>query len=244
VEVGEAICKALAQVLPERACPQIYKLGMPTVIFGQHPDTGVLFVDHSVDVLSAYTNAVMGQDGWGSMPASFGNLIRATAEVNESIFPVRHECCDYEIDTGGPGQWRGCPGSRVVKRMLAPATVTTYMVGMKYPMSGVAGGRDGSPNELVTNFENDQAQHIRCMANGVPHGAGQAFRYQYGGGGGWGDPLRRDPGLVLEDVLDELVSLESAERDYGVVLVGRLENDTLAIDRDATRTLREQRARR
>ena len=92
---------------------------MPTVIFGQHPDTGQLFIDHSVDVLAAYCSAVKGQDGWGSMPASFGNLIRATAEMNESIFPVRHECCDYETDSGGPGEWRGCPGSRVVKRVLA-----------------------------------------------------------------------------------------------------------------------------
>ena len=54
---------------------------MPTVIFGEHPETHQLFVDHSVDVLAAYCNAVRGQDGWGSMPASFGNLIRATAEL-------------------------------------------------------------------------------------------------------------------------------------------------------------------
>jgi N-methylhydantoinase B len=244
VEVGEVICKALAQVLPERSCPQIYKLGMPTVIFGQHPDTGVVFVDHSVDVLSAYTNAVKGQDGWGSMPASFGNLIRATAEVNESIFPVRHECCDFEMDTGGPGQWRGCPGSRVVKRVLSPATVTTFMVGMKYPMSGTAGGCDGAPNELITNFENEHATHIRCMANGVPHAAGQAFRYQYGGGGGWGDPCQRDPESVLDDVCDELVSQASAQRDYGVVFTGSLEDDTLAVDHDATKKRREQQASR
>jgi N-methylhydantoinase B len=240
VEVGEAICKALAQVLPDRSCPQIYKLGMPTVIFGQQPGTGEIFVDHSVDVLAAYCNAVKGQDGWGSMPASFGNLIRATAEVNESIFPVRHECCDYEIDTGGPGQWRGCPGSRVVKRVLAPSTVTTYMVGMKYPMSGVAGGSDGSPNELVTNFENDAARKIECMANGVPHAPGAAFRYLYGGGGGWGDPLKRDPEDVLDDVYDELVSLESAERDYGVVLEGSFEELSLAVDHAATKALRER----
>jgi N-methylhydantoinase B len=241
-EVGEAICKALAQVLPERSAPQIYKLGMPTVIFGQHPDTGVVFVDHSVDVLSAYTNAVKGQDGWGSMPASFGNLIRATAEVNESIFPVRHECCDFQVDTGGPGQWRGCPGSRIEKRVLAPSTVTTFMVGMKYPMSGVAGGHDGSPNDLVTNFDNEHAEKIRCMANGVPHAAGAAFRYIYGGGAGWGDPCKRDPEMVLDDVYDELVSLESAGRDYGVVFSGSLEDDTLAVDHDATKKLREQRA--
>jgi N-methylhydantoinase B len=118
--------KALAQILPERSCPQIYKLGMPTVIFGEHPETRQLFVDHSVDVLAAYCNAVRGQDGWGSMPASFGNLIRATAEVNESIFPVRHECCDYEIDTGGPGEFRGCPGSRVASPLRRRACRRGY----------------------------------------------------------------------------------------------------------------------
>ncbi len=238
VEVGEAICKALAQILPERSCPQIYKLGMPTVIFGEHPETKQLFVDHSVDVLAAYCNAVHGQDGWGSMPASFGNLIRATAEVNESIFPVRHECCDYEIDTGGPGEFRGCPGSRVVKRVLVPAAITTYMVGMKYPMSGVAGGMDGTPNELITNVDTDRAKKIECMANGVPHAAGEAFRYIYGGGGGWGDPLARDPARVLDDVLDELVSVEAARRDYGVALTGSLVAFDLAVDAEATQELR------
>ncbi len=241
VEVGEAICKALAQILPERSCPQIYKLGMPTIIFGEHPETKQLFVDHSVDVLAAYCNAVRGQDGWGSMPASFGNLIRATAEVNESIFPVRHECCDYEIDTGGAGEFRGCPGSRVVKRVLVPSAITTYMVGMKYPMSGVAGGMDGSPNELITNVDTEHAHKVECMANGVPHPAGEAFRYVYGGGGGWGDPLARDPAKVREDVLDELVSVEAARRDYGVVLTGSLEALDLAVDAAATRRLRAER---
>jgi N-methylhydantoinase B len=241
VEVGEAIAKALAQVLPERSCPQIYKLGMPTVLYGTHPETGQAFVDHSVDVLAAYCNAVKGRDGWGSMPASFGNLIRATAEINESIFPVRHECCDYRTDSGGPGQWRGCPGSRVVKRMLVPATVTTYMVGMKYPMSGVAGGRDGAPNQLTVHYGEPEAEQVECMANGVPHAAGEAFEYLYGGGGGWGDPLERDPDRVLEDVLDELVSLEAAERDYGVVLNGTPGDGDLRVDRSATERLRAER---
>jgi len=244
VEVGEAIAKALGRVLPERSCPQIYKLGMPTVIYGEHPETGLPFFDHSVDCLAAYCNAVKGQDGWGSMPASFGNLIRATAEINESITPVRHEGCDYRIDSGGPGRWRGCPGSRVVKRVLTDATVSTYMVGMKYPMSGVAGGADGAPNQLTVHYETDAAERIACMANSVPHRSGEAFEYLYGGGGGWGDPLEREPRLVLEDVLDELVSPESAERDYGVVLVGDLESASLAVDDEATRSLRAVRRER
>jgi N-methylhydantoinase B len=240
VEVGEAIAKALATILPERACPQIYKLGMPTVIYGVHPETGQVFVDHSVDALAAYCNAVKGQDGWGSMPASFGNLIRATAEINESIFPVRHEGCDYRTDSGGAGEFRGCPGSRVVKRVLAPAAVTTYMVGMKYPMSGVAGGRDGSPNRLRVRVDTPHESEIACMANGVPHEAGEAFVYDYGGGGGWGDPLDRDPARVLGDVLDEYVSAEAARSSYGVVLRGSLEDYTLEVDEGATRRLREE----
>ena len=54
--------------------------------------------------------------------------------------------------------------------------------------------------------------------------------YDYGGGGGWGDPLDRDPQAVLDDVLDEYVSVEGATRDYGVVLTGSLEDLTLAVD--------------
>jgi N-methylhydantoinase B len=237
VEVGEAIAKAMSAVLPERSCPQIYKLGGPSVFVGQNPETGEMFIDHGVDVLAAYCNAVAGQDGWGSMPASFGNLIRATAEINESIFPVRHERCDYEIDSGGPGRWRGCPGSRVVKRTLVPAGLSTWMVGMKYPMAGVEGGRDGAPNELTVRFDTDP-ETIANIANAVPHDAGEAFQYRYGGGAGYGDPFERDPKAVLDDVFDELVSIDAARRDYGVAFTGRLEDWSLAIDADETARLR------
>jgi N-methylhydantoinase B len=67
--------------------------------------------------------------------------------------------------------------------------------------------------------------------------------YDYGGGGGWGNPHDRDPQAVLDDVLDEYVSVEGAERDYGVVLTGSLEDLTLAIDTEATEKLRESRRR-
>jgi N-methylhydantoinase B len=240
VEVGEAIAKAMSGVLPERACPQIYKLGGPNVFVGSHPETGQMFIDHGVDALAAYCNAVKGLDGWGSMPASFGNLVRATAEMNESIFPVRHEWCDYETDTGGAGQWRGCPGSRVVKRTLVPAGMSTWMVGMKYPMAGVQGGKDGSPNKLTVRFDTSP-EYVSNVANAAPHDAGEAFEYVYGGGAGWGDPLERDPQEVCDDVMDEYVSREAAERDFGVVLRGSLEACDLVVDAAASQKLRAAR---
>jgi N-methylhydantoinase B len=240
-EVGEAIAKALEQVIPERCCPQIYKMGMPTVIFGTNPKTGQLFIDHSVDTFAAYCGAVKGQDGWGAMNVSFGNLIRATGEINESIFPVRHLARDYATDTGGPGQWRGCPGSLYVKQILAPSQIYTYVVGRKYPMPGIAGGNPGAPNELRLCAGTAREQLVETTAFYVPQEPGDRYEYRYGGGGGWGDPLARDPQRVLDDVLDEYVSVEAARRDYGVVLTGTLDALDLAIDRPATDALRAER---
>jgi N-methylhydantoinase B len=64
--------------------------------------------------------------------------------------------------------------------------------------------------------------------------AGDRICFDYGGGGGWGDPLDRPAAAVLDDVLDEYVSVEGAERDYGVVLSGSLEELTLVVDDAAT----------
>ncbi|MBU6280627.1 hydantoinase B/oxoprolinase family protein [bacterium] len=237
-EVGEAIAKALSDVVPTRCCPQIYKMGMPTVIFGNDPRSGRTFIDHSVDTFAAYCGAVKGQDGWGAMNASFGNLVRATAEINESIFPIRQLSRDYDTDSGGAGEFRGNCGSVYRKQVLVPASIYTYVVGRRWPMPGIAGGRDGSPNELFVRVGSDAKRTVGDCSERVPHEAGECYEYHYGGGGGWGDPLARPVDRVFEDVLDEYVSVEGARRDYGVVLAGSLEEWTLAIDRAATERLR------
>jgi N-methylhydantoinase B len=76
---------------------------------------------------------------------------------------------------------------------------------------------------------------------------GTTFRYQTGGGGGWGDPLTRDPERVKRDVRDEYVSIEGALRDYGVVVQGDPIRDPegLKVDLAATERRRaEMRAAR
>jgi N-methylhydantoinase B len=68
---------------------------------------------------------------------------------------------------------------------------------------------------------------------------GDLFRHEVAGGGGWGDPLERDPALVLRDVLNDFVSERAAREDYGVVLAGT----PLAIDGAATAALRDRLSR-
>ena len=70
--------------------------------------------------------------------------------------------------------------------------------------------------------------------------AGDRINFDYGGGGGWGDPLERPAAQVLDDVLDEYVSVEAAARDYGVVLTGSLEELTLEVDEAATEARRAE----
>ena len=65
---------------------------------------------------------------------------------------------------------------------------------------------------------------------------GDVFRHEVAGAGGWGDPLERDPAMVLRDVRNELVTLAAARADYGVVLAVK----PFAVDEAATRALRER----
>jgi N-methylhydantoinase B len=180
-------------------------------------------------------------DAWGAQNASFGNLWKATAELNESLYPHVQWSRDYRTDSGGAGEWRGLCGSHYEKEVLVDARVYTYVVGMKYPMPGIAGGSPGEPNKMVIRAGSDDPFVVQHTADWVPIAAGERIMYDYGGGGGWGDPFERDPQAVLDDVLDEYVSVEGAERDYGVVLTGSLEDLTLEIDVEATERARSER---
>lgn len=240
-DVGEVIAVAMQDVLPDKAVPQTYKTGIPTIIVGVDPRTGASFTDHSAEVYAGWCNAARGMDAWGAQAAAFGNLWKATAEINESLYPHVQWERDYRTDSGGPGQWRGLCGSHYVKEVRVDAKVYTYVVGMKYPMPGICGGKPGEPNKLTIRYESDDPFVVQHTADWVPMAAGQKLNYDYGGGGGWGDPLDRDPQAVLDDVLDEFVSIEGAARDYGVVLTGSLDDLTLAVDETATAELRTSR---
>jgi N-methylhydantoinase B len=94
---------------------------------------------------------------------------------------------------------------------------------------------------MILRYGSDDEYRVGHTADWIPMQEGQRIMFNYGGGGGWGDPLDREPQAVLDDVIDEYVSVEGAERDYGVVLTGSLDDLTLEIDQDATDALRRDR---
>lgn len=241
VEVADVIAKAMEQVLPDRCSPQSYKYGSPRQMWGDlDPRTGRSFFDHGGEVNAGWCNGVKGVDGWGALITANGNLIKATAELNEALFPHLLRGRNYRTDSAGPGEFRGNCGSHFVKEVRTPTYINQYVVNQVHLHPGIAGGHDGTPDHVVISGGTPREVVVSPSVAGHLMETGDQLVYDFGGGGGWGDPLDRDPAMVLEDVWDEYVSVEGARRDYGVVVTGSLEEMTLALDDDATRALRAE----
>jgi N-methylhydantoinase B len=240
VEVGDAIAIAMSQILPDRCSPQTYKYGSPRQMWGdEDPRSGKAFFDHGGEVNAGWVNGVRDVDGWGALVASNGNLIKASAEINEALFPHILRGRNYLTDSGGAGQWRGGCGSEFVKEVRTPTSVNQYVVNRIHRHPGIAGGDDGSPDQCLISAGTEREVEVAPTVAGQLMETGDRLVYRFGGGGGWGDPLERDPQAVLDDVWDEYVSMDAARERYGVVITGSLADMTLALDDEATRALRE-----
>ncbi|MEO7738382.1 MAG: hydantoinase B/oxoprolinase family protein [Novosphingobium sp.] len=237
-EITEAVCVALSQVVPERSAPQVYKIGMPNSVIG-FDKNGMMWMDQGVEARTTDVSAVQGIDGWGSSPAALGNLLLSEAEDSESRFPILNLSREMEIDTEGPGRWRGQPGSLNVKKVLEPVTAMAWMVSSAHPLSGLRGGGDACSysNHFEVGTPNEYKIDLTAQAQ-LPTGA--VIAYQHGGGAGFEPAILRDPEAVRDDVLDEIVSVAAAQRRYGVVFTGSLEDYDLAVDVAATETLRQE----
>ena len=236
-EITEAVCICMSQVVPSRAAPQLYKIGMPNAVIGF--GAGGMWMDQGVDCRSMDASGVEGIDGWGSCPVSLGNLLLSEAEDAECRFPILNISREMTIDGGGAGQWRGSPGSLNVKQVLEPTTAMAWMVSAHHPLRGMCGGDDAIPYSNHFNVDTADEYKIERTAQAMLQ-PGAVIAYQHGGGAGFGPALLRDPEAVKEDVLDEYVSLGAARKKYGVVLTGSLEDYDLAVDVAATEALRRE----
>lgn len=236
-EITEAVCVALSSIVPERSQPQVYKMGMPNAVIGF--ENGVMWLDQGVDSRTCDTSAVKDLDGWGTCPVALGNLLLSQAEDAEGRSPVINTNREMVQDAEGAGQWRGMPGSLNEKIVLKPCTAMSWMVTQHHTLRGMCGGDDASPYSNVMNVGTPEEYKVELAANAQLK-PGAKIAYQYGGGGGFGPAILRDPEAVKEDVLDEIVSVKRAKEKYGVVFTGSVEEYDLAVDVAATQKLRAE----
>ncbi|MGH8836815.1 MAG: hydantoinase B/oxoprolinase family protein [Actinomycetes bacterium] len=140
------------------------------------------------------------------------------AEFTESRFPLRVERLGLACDSGGPGRFRGGLGYDKHIRVLRDGYFMSIADRSILSCWGVRGGKAGRPFSIVVDPGGPNEREVDALADAEPVRAGEVIRIRTTGGGGWGDPLERDPGLVAADVRDGKVSVAGARDDYGVVV--------------------------
>ncbi len=231
----ELVYRALAPAAPERILAD--SGGTPAwmnVFYGRRHN-GERF--HCVIVRGGGLGASYSQDGHNSVifPANAANT---PCEIFESDTPLFIDKRALIRDSGGAGQTRGGLGREVVFRVpddenapMPPVSLGIQGGRFKYPAQGLFEGKDGS--------------RATFLVNGVPGNPavltqlkpGDVVTFHGPGGGGYGNPLLRDPEIVESDVINGYVSMEKARDDYGVVIVPL----TLKLDIEATGKLRRSR---
>lgn len=177
------------------------------------------------------TGARPGKDGL-SVTAYPSGVYGSQVEVTESTAPLRVRRRELRPDSGGAGKHRGGLGQiiEIESREGQPFDLFGTVDRVKYPARGCLGGGDGARGHLAlesgTVLKGKGKQQIP---------AGDVLVFQTPGGGGYGDPRKRDPRQVARDCAAGLISKKSARRDYAVVL----KRDG-SLDRDATRALRRK----
>jgi N-methylhydantoinase B len=162
---------------------------------------------------SAY-GAGVGHDGVTATATHLSNLHTTPIEILESEFPCRITRFDLVPDSGGAGQWRGGLAMQREYELLEDAVVVRRFNKTRFPPLGLAGGKPGTRARFVVRLGTRQEFETKASAR-VEMKAGERFLLQSAGGGGYGDPRRRDPTALARDVAEGYVSPNAARKDYG-----------------------------
>jgi N-methylhydantoinase B len=228
--IVDVVVGALAEAVPSRvvAAPSQFMnsaFGGPT---GQGDEQFVYF-----ELLFGGTGARPDRDGSEAMCSGL-DVANIPVEVYEATSPMRVERFEVIPDAAGAGRFRGGCGVRKDVRVLADSIVLTNMGDRtETPPYGLAGGRPGRTGRSVLRSASGTSE-LESKGTYVVN-RGDLVSLRLSGGGGYGDPLERDPKLVATDVREGYVTAAAARSDYGVCLVPGTDDPDL----DATRRLRD-----
>ena len=231
--ITEIIYRALSGALPDKVIAA--SGGTPAqmnVFYGKRNDGRPW---HSVIIRGGGMGAGSVNDGnyVYIFPANGANT---PIEIFESDTPLIVENRELLANSGGPGRMKGGLGQREVFRVpddkyapIPPVNLGIQAGRHIHPPEGLFGGKHGSKAQFLVNG-----------VSGNPFGLtqlkpGDVVTIDAAGGGGYGNPLEREPEMVVSDVIEGYVSLERAREDYGVVI----DPKTMKVDEEATKKLRE-----
>jgi N-methylhydantoinase B len=229
-QVADTVMKALAQAVPGQVSAGIGNLKV-IAFSGMRPQAkgGGHWVH--MEIFEGSYGGRDGMDGIDAVDTLYANTRNNPIEDIETHLPLRVSRYELREEACGAGEWRGGLGSVREFEYLADGGASVEADGHEFQPWALAGGAAGQPASLRFVRRNGAAE---ALPSKVPHMrvlAGERFTCVGPAGGGYGDPLARDPARVQEDVADGIVSGAAARADYGVVLDARGRVDEAATAR-------------
>jgi N-methylhydantoinase B len=233
--VIDTILKAVGLATPNRIPAGHYSDIAAILLSGFNPETS-----------RSYSNVEPLAGGWGGRPngdgmsstytIGHGDTYNIPIEVLETRFPVQIEYYRLRTDSGGPGRYRGGLGVERQYRIPYGGRLNALSERSKCPPWGLEGGLNGASGRIEVKQTGRSKIKRYQKVTGLELRPGAYFTFYSGGGGGYGDPLERDPGQVAADVRMGYVSASAAREHYGVVF----KPNSFTVNRMATLRLRKK----
>ena len=205
-EIIEAVIAALAPACPDRAMGG-WGRRLRVALAGRDPRDGRAFIWHMFQARPGGGGSSAG-DGWSSIGEwhSAGGIKFGSLEVAETRFPLFFETHEFRPGSAGDGEHRGGYGVSMRLRVETdgPATANTAGEGIVHGARGMLGGHDGAPHDYTLRAPGAAPRKLRSKEVGVAVPSGSVLDIRSGGGGGWGDPARRDPAARAKDAAEGL----------------------------------------
>src|SRR5688572_25704053 len=232
--IAEAVFAAMVQALPDKVTAAPAGSSGNFALGGHDPSRGRDYVMYQISGGGYGGNA--GHDGLSNGCSTIGISKSPPVEIMEQAYPVLYRHYALREGSGGAGKHRGGFGlAYEVEILRGEARASFVMDHGRFGPQGACGGADGAVN-TVTVFRGGEAHvppHL-SKEQDIALKAGDRVRVGTPGGGGYGDPLQRDPQLVLRDVALGYYTPEQASEKFGVALSA----DGSAIDQAATERAR------
>ena len=234
VRVNDLIFKALSVSLPDEVPAGTKAMQCHSGFGGVHPRTGEYYC--YLETLAGGYGARSRSDGPDAVQSHGQNTENAPVEELESNYPLRIDRYGLIPDSEGPGKFRGGLGIRRDYLFPSETTFTILADRDRAGPHGLFGGQPGSISVYALMRDGEET-HLSSKST-IQLQPGDVISYRTSGGGGFEDPLLRDPERVLSDVVDGKISVERASRVYGVVISE--DGSGQSIDQAATEKLRDR----
>jgi N-methylhydantoinase B len=198
--VGDVVARALAQLVPGDSSAGCGAL-LGYRISGIDPRRKRYYVEYQA--FAGGHGATAFSDGMDSVRVWASGAANAPVEADEIAYPILVHRYELRVGSGGAGQFRGGLGIRRVFSIAAeqPA-MSTSGTRMRVPPPGIFGGASGQSALITINPGTEREQRLSHMVTDYPLSKGDVVEILTAGGGGWGEPNRRDPELLDRDLHD------------------------------------------